>query len=226
MIMTTYEDRARMTVSVPEGEVGGLKVVRFEVKPGDLQNRRDELHYGRGTKPGMYTKLVDANDLDDHGHPQMWMSDTDAEKSDHMEAVAVMQLEKARRILINGLGLGMVLSAALTYSHVKRVDVVESDERVIKLIGPHYLKDNRVQIHHMDAYAATKQWPRGSRWDVAWSDIWKDVRSENLPGMDFLHRYYQPRTKWHGMWGRKMCLRLRRDLRALGIPDDPPMEKL
>lgn len=226
MIMTTYEDRARMTVSVPEGEVDGLKVVRFEVKPGNLQNMRDERDYGRGTMPGIYTALIDVNQHDDFGKPLVWMSDTDAEKTDHLEAVAVMQMAQARRILINGLGLGMVLSAALTYSHVKRVDVVESDERVIKLIGPHYLKDNRVRIHHMDAYAATKQWPRGSRWDVAWSDIWPTMVAENLPGMDFLHKYYFPRTKWHGMWGRKMCLRLRRDLRALGIPDAPPMEKL
>lgn len=213
----TYQDR--MTVTVPEGEVDGLVIKRFEVSPYDLWNLRQELHHGRGTRPGTYTKLVDLTELDDQGNPLLWMSDTDAEKSDHAEAVAHIQLSKARKVLINGLGLGMVVAAALTYDHVERVDVVERDKRVIDLVGPHYLKDSRVHIIHADAYEQMRGWSSGPRlrWDVGWSDIWPEIRADNIPGMDRLHGYYRRRCTWHGMWARQMCLKLRREERAYGI---------
>ncbi len=218
MILTTYKDRERLTVSVPEGEVDGLKVERFEVKAYDLWNLR-AAREGRQTRPGMYTRLMDFKEenLDLGLHPQIWMSDTDAEKGDHTEAVAAMALAKAERVLVNGLGLGMVVAAALTFDHVQHVDVVEADERVIKLVGPHYEKDPRVNIIHSDAFQQLPRWPRGTRWDVRWSDIWPELTSDNIPQMDTLHGFYQRRTHWHGCWGRKICLRLRRELRTYGL---------
>jgi hypothetical protein len=200
-----------MTLTVPEGEVDGLKVERFEVKPFDRHNLRQEIKHGRGTRPGMYTRLID------YKSDEFWMSDTDAEKEDHVEPVNAIEFEKAERVLING--LGMVLTAALSYDHVKHVDVVESDERVIKLVGPHYTKDPRVNIIHGDAYktASPKVWARGTRWDVVWSDIWPAISTANLPGMDQLHKFYRRRSVYHGMRARKMCLRLRREEKAYGL---------
>ncbi len=230
--MTTYRFYTdRMHVTVPEGEYEGLVVKRFEVKDLESWTKADEdrtdvlrpmeyvrmIRDNRGCEPGWYTRLSDKNDRDEQGRPQIWMSDTTAERNDHREAVAYIELSKAETVLINGLGLGMVLAAALTYDHVKRVDVVESDERVIKLIGPHYTTDPRVNIIHADAYEQTKAWPRGTKWDIAWSDIWPSLDADNIPGMDQLHAYYRRRTQWHGCWGRKICLDLRRELRQYGL---------
>lgn len=216
MTYVSYTDR--MAVTLPEGEVDGLKIRKFEITGKEWWNQLDELKYRRGCRPGTYTKLVDYNAKDKNGKPGLlWMSDTTAERYDHKEPVAMVQWNKAERVLINGLGIGMVLTAVLTYDHVTHVDVVESDERVIKLVGPHYEADPRVTIHHADAYEQTKAWPRGTRWDVAWSDIWSEISAENLPGMDQLHKYYQRRTEWHGMWCRKMCLELRQELVAYGL---------
>jgi hypothetical protein len=223
-----YTDR--MKVDLPESEYDGLRIEHFEVKDPDDWTEADEkrtdvvspVEYfrmmwdGRECFPGWYTRLLDTTVKDEQGRSLLWMSDTTAERNDHKEPVAVIELTKAERVLINGLGIGMVLSAALTYYHVKHVDVVEKDERVIKLVGPHYLKDPRVNIIHADAYEQTKAWPRGSRWDVAWSDIWQDISDENLPGMDQLHQYYRRRTQYHGMWARPECLALRRELRSYG----------
>lgn len=226
---TTFTER--MNVTVPVGEYDGLRVEKFEVvDPDDWTEEHEKrtdvispLEYvrlmrdERECKPGWYTRLVDANVLDDNGRPMIWMSDTTAERGDHREAVAAIQMDKSERVLINGLGLGMVLAAALTYDHVKHVDVVEKDERVIKLIGPHYTTDPRVNIIHADAYEQARAWPKGTRWGVAWSDIWPYISSENLPGMDQLHKAYRRRTNYHGMWCRKMCLDLRRELRQFGL---------
>jgi hypothetical protein len=226
-----YTDR--MKVTVPEGEVDGLRVQKFEVKAlGDWTDADEERTDviapivvaqmevdGRPCKPGWYTRLADYNDLDSNGRPQIWMSDTTAERDDHKDPVARIQMGKAQRVLINGLGLGMVLQAALSYDHVTHVDVVEKDERVIKLIGPHYTSDPRVNIVHADAYEQRYNWSTGprKRWDVGWSDIWPELIADNIDGMDELHKYYRHRCGWHGMWGRAICLKQRRELRAYGL---------
>lgn len=226
----SYIDRMRVTV--PEGEVDGLCVERFEVvDPESWTEEHDKrtdvispmtylrmMNDDRECEPGWYTRLIDKRNRrpDDY---VLWMSDTTAERNDHKEAVARIQLGKAQRVLINGLGLGMVLQAALTYDHVTHVDVVEADERVIKLIGPHYTADPRVNIIHADAYEQMRNWSMGPRlrWDAAWSDIWPEISAENLDGMDRLHQYYRRRSAWHGMWARKECLSQRRELRAYGM---------
>lgn len=190
----------RMTVTVPEGEVDGMRVERFTIEPYDLNNLRLALRDGRGTRPGTYTRLMDGNHL--------WMSDTDAEKRDHYEAVDKIWKLDARRVLINGLGLGMVLQAALSFDHVEHVDVVERDERVIKLVGPHYESDPRVVIHHADAYEQTKAWPKGTRWDVGWSDIWGDISTDDLAAMARMNRSYGRRCTWHGCWGQDTLKRI------------------
>lgn len=186
--MNSYD---RMTVTVPEGECDGVRVERFTIEDKNVHNLMNALR-GRGTKPGTYTRLMDGN--------RLWMSDVDAEKRDHVEAVWKMQDPSVRRVLINGLGLGMVLAAALSFDHIEHVDVVEIDMRVMKLVGPHYLADPRVVIHHADAYEQAKQWPSGTRWDVGWSDIWPDVSPDDLTTMAKMNRSYNRRCTWHECW--------------------------
>lgn len=203
--MKTLSIRDRMTIAVPEGELDGLVVERFEVKPGNLHNMKQAVKYGRGTRPGVYTRLIEPK------AEIFWMSDTDAEKNDHVPAVSRIDFLKAKRVLINGLGLGVVLQAALSYDHVEHVDVVEKDERVIKLVGPHYTKDPRVTIHHADAYEQIKAWPRGTRWDVGWSDIWPKISPDNQPDMTRLQKIYQRRCQWHCCWAAPEVARLNRE---------------
>lgn len=203
--MKTLSIRDRMTIAVPEGELDGLVVERFEMKPGNLHNMMQALKHGRGTRPGVYTRLIEPK------AEIFWMSDTDAEKNDHVPAVSRIDFLKAKRVLINGLGLGVVLQAALSYDHVEHVDVVEKDERVIKLVGPHYTKDPRVTIHHADAYEQIKAWPRGTRWDVGWSDIWPEISPDNQPDMTRLQKIYQRRCQWHRCWAAPEVARLNRE---------------
>lgn len=213
MPYTSSYDRTRSThdrlkITLPEGEVDGLRVERFEMKPYDLDNMREALRTERQTTPGWYTRLYDATTK------TMWMSDVDAEKRDHWPAVQAIQREKAERVLIQGLGLGMVLAAALSYDHVTHVDVIEKDERVIKLVGPHYNKDPRVHLHHADAWDAMESWPRGTRWDVGWSDIWLDLCTDQIPEQDRMNRFYRRRCAWHQCWARDVLAQMRRRERA------------
>ncbi|MET8183979.1 hypothetical protein [Streptomyces sp. NPDC005336] len=204
----------RMKVDIPIGEVRGMKISKFEVKhPDDWTAADDErkdvvspLEYvrmerdGRAPKPGWYTRLSEGETV--------WMSDTSAERRDHAEPVFIMASVKPERLLINGLGIGMVLAAVLTFDSVKHVDVIEKDERIIELVGPHYLRDPRVRIHHGDAVEQMQQWAPGERRDVGWTDIWPDISLENLPQMKEFADFYGKRCGFHGNWSEDLAKRL------------------
>jgi hypothetical protein len=139
----------------------------------------------------------------------LWMSDTDAEIRDHLSAMWRIDRKETRRVLINGLGLGVVLKRAIEAPHVEHVDVVEIDDRVIELVGPHYACD-KLTIHHADAYEQARKWKPGTRWCVAWHDIWRDLCEDNLPEMARLHRSYGRRVDWQDSWGKGLLESRRR----------------
>lgn len=188
----TYSEA--MTLDLPEMDIDGIKVEHWNIS--QEESDRSRLHAaigdGRGrVLPGKITRvLIDG---------KLWMSDTPDEKRDHSE-VFYQAARRGGRILINGLGAGMVLGALLKLENVTHIDVVELDERIIKHIGPHY-DDPRVTIHHGDAY--TIKWPVGTEWTLAWHDIWLDLSAENFPGMHRLHRRYGRRVQWQASWGRE-----------------------
>lgn len=184
-----------MAVDLPETEHEGLRIERFEV------NRDDPVHNflnfrlsHRRAAPGVYTRLMSGRTL--------WMSDTTAERSDHMPALLRIATTEARRVVVNGLGLGMIVKGALALPHVEHIDVVEANPRIAALVGPHYEASGRVTVHVADAYAQMKRWPSGTRWDVGWSDIWPDLCADYLPGMARLNRSYARRCDWHACWGQ------------------------
>lgn len=192
-------------VTIPEGKLDGVRVERFTLSEADILATAWRLG-ARAATPGTYTKLVMDGAL--------WMSDTPAEFRDHSNAVYMIKRPETRRVLINGLGIGMVVKAAVDAPHVEHIDVVELDKRVVDLIGPHYEADPRVTIHHADAY--TIDWPKGTRWDVVWNDIWLDLCTDNLDLMAKLHRKYGRRAGWQGSWGKELLRRQRDQERRSG----------
>lgn len=190
---------AAMKVEVPEGEHLGMMVYRFTVDPGNRRNLFHVVTTGRGTEPGEYTALAErAAELPDG--KLVWMSDVDAERTDHLPALLAMQRLRARRVLVNGLGLGMVIKAALTLPDTERVDVVEIDPRVTALTGPTYTADPRVRLIRADALTQCVCWPQAARWDVAWHDIWPAGDPKFKPQLEELWGAYAGRTRWQGAW--------------------------
>jgi hypothetical protein len=187
-----------LAVNIPVGKLDGIEVERFEItRDASIMSY---FHYGsRAPRPGVYTRLL--------RNGALWMSDTTAERRDHFEPLLRMWRYDVKRVLINGLGLGMIVNAALALPSVEHIDVVELDERVAKLIGPHYEKSGRVTVHVADAYEQMRRWPPNTRWDVGWSDIWRDISEVNLPGMTKLNRSYGRRCEWHACWGQDLIKR-------------------
>ena len=175
-------------------------------------------HSGRGVPEGTYTRLL-------HGTTVV-MSDTPDEIRDHMPFVA-----RARgRVLVHGLGLGMVARALLRNPEVNHVTVVEASPEVLRLVGPHVqpegpgilfepaepapprkgrvvLEAPRLRLVFGDAF--TWQPPPVERWDAAWHDIWPYISRENLPEMARLHRRFGGKVAYQASWARYECERMR-----------------
>ena len=141
------------------------------------------------------------------------MSDTPAEIRDLIEPWLKFKEPWVDRVLINGLGLGIVLKMALAQPHIQHIDVVEIEPDVIKLVAPSY-DDPRVQIHAGNAY--TIKWPKGQEWSVVWHDIWPNICTDNLEGMGTLHRRYGRRVVWQGSWQREYLQYQRRREQSCG----------
>jgi hypothetical protein len=204
----TMNRMERLAYRGPEFDTNGVRVARFTVGGpnesfGTFMASLEYAMHGRGCAPGEYAKLV----VDD----TLWMSDTTAERHDHLLAVAASDLYGTNLPeatgLVNGLGMGCVVGAMLDV--LTHVDVVESDQRIIDTIGAWFVQEygDRVTIHQGDAM--TIKWPKGTRWHVVWHDIWPHISPDNLPEMTTLHRRYGQRSQWQGSWCQSECRRVR-----------------
>lgn len=190
--------------SVPDGKSGDWTVSTFELTEKDVA--LDNLSFtfaGQGwmcCRAGVYRKLT----CKGRG---VIMSNTPMEVRTNYDAYRLA----TGRVLINGLGLGMLLEGILSKPDVTYVRVIEFEEDVIKLVGPTYLKDKRVEIIHADAYFYSPA--KGEKFDYVWHDIWDTINGENLPLMAKLTRRYGRRAEKQGVWSRDM---IRADARRYG----------
>jgi hypothetical protein len=215
----------RYQVDYPEAELGRYAIRKFEIlrtASGRVDNLLSE-GMDRDTGYGQFHKLIERQP--NTAEPEvLWMSDTRAEIMEHDPMLDKLDLcapfGQAKRVLINGLGLGLVAHAALTYPRVEHVDVVEYDPEIIELVGQYLTADPRVTIHLGDAYDIS--WPQGTRWDLAWHDIWPYISDDNLPEMARLGRKYRGRVGWQGWWQKAGCLHMRKVFRMMEAGTLPP----
>ncbi len=133
----------------------------------------------------------------------LWMSDTAAEMRDLYEPVGMIRASKPATVLVHGLGMGLVIAAALRYG--SDVDVVEIDGDLAEWMTPWLTTlaakhGGEIRVHVGDAL--TWQWPVGSKWHIVWHDIWPDISDDNLKDMHYLHRSFGGRCDWQGSWAR------------------------
>ena len=188
--MRDYLDQYKITV--PEGVSGKWKIERFTVSDEDasLERIRSIFDGGRGVPAGTYTRLMRGGTV--------VMSDTPDEIRDHLDAIR----EARGHVLVNGLGLGVVLQAALRKAEVENLTVVEQSPDVIALVAPHYQAMFGSRLEIVEADALEYKPPKGSRFGAVWHDIWDNMCADNLPQMHKLHRRYGRLSEWQGSWGR------------------------
>jgi hypothetical protein len=189
-------------VDVPVGKAWPWEVAHFIVdKPGmrmhnlctGIQMAQHRIHEPRPIIEGEYTKLVCGNTI--------VMSDTPSEMEDHLN---FLHLAKDH-VLINGLGLGMVAQACLEMKEVTHVTVIEKSSQVIDLVAEHYMKrfGDKLNIIHANAFKYKP--PKGVKYGAVWHDVWDNISTDNISGMQELCRKYARRCAWQGCWCELEC---------------------
>lgn len=121
------------------------------------------------------------------------MSDHPCECSQNVEFIK----RAYGRVLIHGLGLGIVLRPLLEKRVVECVHVIEKSGPLIERVGAHYEHEN-LTIQHDDAVTWVP--PAHERWDVVWTDIWHTSGAHNIIEAGKIAQNYAGRTKQHGFW--------------------------
>lgn len=189
--------------SVPNGTRGPWTIDTFTVKESPqlfMQNFRSMRDDGGITavRPGKYKRLL-------HKERGVIMSNTQMEITTNYDAYR----KATGRVLINGLGLGMLLEGVLRKPDVTYVRVIEIDPDLIALVGPHFAKDKRVEIVQADAYEYRPL--AGERFNYVWHDIWDAITEDNLPLMAKLGRRYSKRVAdAQGFWARDFIYQQKR----------------
>ncbi len=192
------------TCTVPDGKRGPWTIDTFTIPKKDLSLMMSNFRAARDgnayamINPGTYKRLR-------HEKRGCVMSNTDMEIYTNYDAYRLA----TGRVLVNGLGLGMLLEGILSKPDVTYVRVIEIDKDVIELVGPHFTKDPRVEIVCADAYEYRPK--VGERFDYAWHDIWDSITEDNLPLMAKLGRRYNKRiVAAQGFWAREQIYADRR----------------
>ena len=178
--------------AVPDGVSGVWAVSSFEItqRQSEFSLMRAYQHPMEYVPPGKYRHLTrDRRTI---------MSNTPFEIHTNAPIIRAGR----GRVLINGLGLGVVLTALQKKMDVDEVWVVEQSTDVIALVWPSFAADSRMRLCHSDAL--TFMPPKRMKFDAVWHDIWDDVSTENLPQMVALHRKYGRRAAWQGSWARDL----------------------
>jgi hypothetical protein len=179
------------------------------------------------TPPGVYAELL-------HDERGLVMSDVPAEIAGALPFLDFAERLPRGRVLIAGLGLGIIPARLLAYGDIARIDVIEIDVGVISLVtggcrerwAPNaWAADPRLHVHQADAHT---WWPgalsaplsrsrRGcalhddctlwvnSTYHAGWFDIWDVVSPHNLPSMRRLTRHFARRVFRMWSWERPEC---------------------
>ena len=184
----------KIEINVPDGISGNWSVESFTVskQDSDFQRLRAIFQSGRGSLPaGNYKKLKHNGTI--------VMSNTPDEIRDFQGFL----YSANGHILINGLGIGILVSALLKKDTVKSITIIEKSTDVINLAASTYLTDDRVEIINTDALTFIP--PLGKKYNYVWHDIWNYITSDNLPEMHKLHRKYGKRSDYQESWCRYQC---------------------
>jgi spermidine synthase len=168
-------------------ECGDVRIKRYiydadnEHPLVNIMNARDGAAFMR-MYDGGYVKMIVGNEL--------MMSDTVMERNSNYNFI----YEAHGRVLIAGLGLGMVLHNILNRERVKHITVVEINKNVIKLVAPKFVHP-KLDIVHGDIFEYRPQ----EKFDSIYFDIWPGIRQDNLDDIRKLHARFKFKKNAGGM---------------------------
>lgn len=157
--------------------VAAIRTVTFRNADNPLYNLRQMRDGGELflLPDGDYVKL--------EVNGEIMMSDTAMERRTNEDFIRAAH----GRVLIAGLGIGMVLENILDKPEVTGVIVVEKYADVIALVRPKF-KHPKLTVICKDIHQYN---PPDRMFDCIYFDIWPTINTDNLPEMTKLHRQFR-----------------------------------
>jgi hypothetical protein len=159
-------------------EKGVAKISRFELSDYEarFENIMNRADYLFKLQAGTYCRL--------HVEGELMMSDTPMERKSNLNFI-----ENANgRVLIAGLGLGMIILNILDKEEVTEVVVIEKYKDVIDLVEPKFTHP-KLKVICSDIFFWKPA--KGEKFDTIYFDIWGDVSQGNLEEMTELHNKFK-----------------------------------
>lgn len=119
------------------------------------------------------------------------MSDTDAEIDDFLPFLR----RASGRVLIAGLGMGLLVENLLKSDEIEKIVVVEIDKNVVRMTG-RQITDDRLHIIQADFL----KWIPEENFDFGWYDIWDNICGDNAPQMREIKRRLRQFVKRQLCW--------------------------
>ena len=119
-----------------------------------------------------------------HVNGELMMSDTAMERITNYDFIN----NAKGRVLIAGLGVGMILEAILQKESVTEIVVIEKYQDVIDLVHPIY-QHPKLKIICADIFEYDM--PKSEKFDTIYFDIWAEICEDNLEEMKILHMKYR-----------------------------------
>lgn len=197
----------KMAEVVRPGERGSARVDLYEVSQEEslysqirarVTGRREEY-----VSPGQYARLLINGEI--------MMSDTEMERRSNRS----LMIGAHGRVLVGGLGLGMLVHGLVAIPGVEVVDVIELNPDVIALVQP-TLPAN-VNVIEADVFT----WKPTEGYDHVIFDIWPTISEDNLREMAKLKRRYRhwtalPTTRI-ACWSEDLVRKYRERRRNTGL---------
>lgn len=164
-----YEDMGKI---LKDKQIGNFKLSHFTV------DNNDSYAMFHGISPGNYIRLTHCGDV--------LMSNTPMEKRTNKDFVT----NAHGKVLIGGLGIGLILLAIQDNPMVDKITVVEKNQEVIDLVASQLPLKDKVEIICADVYDYIPEGLYNTIYIDIWSYINKDVYYDQMcPLMGKYERY-------------------------------------
>lgn len=155
-------------------------------------------------QPGKFARLVVGGEL--------MMTTTNMERRTNAEFVR----RAHGKVLVAGLGLGMVLKALEKKPEVKRVVVLEKSRDVIDAVWLRLKLDSRFRVSCTDALKEIPNQKTMGKFDVIYFDIWPTICAENWAEAKIMRKNFRKLLNkenpehWMGTWREESIKRMAR----------------
>lgn len=163
-----YMEAARVPRSLEPQEFGLWRIERLRAAGPRIVEERLVVLSEKVVGWPDYTMLTRWTEATLHNvRGEIVMEDSQIELRKHLP----IWLKARGRVLVTGLGLGCVVRGLLANRDVDRIEVVEIDRDVARIVGAEFAGDARVGLTLGDARDEDVV---SGRFDFAWHDLWQE----------------------------------------------------